>query len=112
MRPNKVDNCQRFNNTFFLGYFSYTGGTHAVRLDTPWVSISADDVLPLCLTFNYSMRSQFGSSLNVSYRWALNESEVLLYNLFGYHGERWFKGQVSWKAKGDSKVPISSLFIN
>ena len=52
------------------------------------------------------MRSQFGASLNVSSKSALNEEEVLLYNLIGYHGDTWFKGQVSWMAEGDSKVYI------
>ena len=65
--------------------------------------------MPLCLTFNYSMRSQFGSSLNVSSKSALDENEVLLYNLIGYHGDKWFKGQVSWMAKGDSKVSVLRL---
>lgn len=87
----------------FPGYFAYTGGTpYIVKLETP--SISAGDSVRLCLTFRYSMRSQSGSSLNVSLKSVHDENEVLIYNLVGYHGDTWSEGQVSWTETEDSKV--------
>ena len=88
---------------FSSGYFAYTGGSpYIVKLETPL--ISAGDSVRLCLTFRYSMRGQSGSSLNVSLKSVHNESEVLIYNLFGYHGDTWSEAQVSWTETKDSKV--------
>lgn len=88
---------------FFSGYFAYTGGTpYVAKLETPW--ISAGESVRLCLTFRYMMRAQASSSLNVSLKSIHDESEVLLYNLIGYHGDTWSVGQVSWMEKEDSKV--------
>ncbi|XP_078375556.1 uncharacterized protein LOC144658924 [Oculina patagonica] len=85
------------------GYFAYTGGTpYVTKLETPW--ISAGESVRLCLTFRYSMRAQASSSLNVSLKSIHDESEVLLYNLIGYHGDTWSVGQVSWMEKADSKI--------
>ncbi|XP_020625976.1 MAM and LDL-receptor class A domain-containing protein 1-like [Orbicella faveolata] len=85
------------------GYFAYAGGSpYTVKLETPL--ISAGDSVRLCLTFRYSMRGQSGSSLNVSLKSVHDESEVLIYNLFGYHGDTWSKAQVSWTETKDSKI--------
>lgn len=56
------------------------------------------------MTFRYSMRGQSGSSLNVSLKSVHDESEVLIYNLVGYHGDTWSEAQVSWTETRDSKV--------
>ena len=88
---------------FFSGYFAYTGDSpYIVTLETPL--ISAEDSVQLCLTFRYSMRGQPGSSLNVSLKSVHDESEILIYNLVGYHGDNWLEAQVSWTETEDSKV--------
>ena len=89
--------------SFSSGYFAYTGGSpYIVKLETPL--ISAGDRVRLCLTFRYAMRGQSDSSLNVSLKSVHDESEVLIYNLFGYHGDTWSEAQVSWTETKDSKV--------
>lgn len=50
------------------------------------------------------MRGQSGSSLNVSLKSVHDESEVLIYNLVGYHGDTWSEAQVSWTETRTSKV--------
>lgn len=50
------------------------------------------------------MRGQPGSSLNVSLKSVHDESEILIYNLVGYHGDNWLEAQVSWTETEDSKV--------
>lgn len=85
------------------GYFAYTGDSpYIVTLETPL--ISAGDSVRLCLTFRYSMRGQPGSSLNVSLKSVHDESEILIYNLVGYHGDTWLEAQVSWTETEDSKI--------
>ena len=88
---------------FLLGYFAYTGSSHKAKLETPWISVSAGNSVPLCLTFNYSMRSS-NASFNVSCKTSFTNEENLIFKLNGYHGKTWFKGQVLWKAEGTSRV--------
>lgn len=95
---------------FLLGYFAYTGSSHKAKLETPWISVSAGDSVPLCLTFNYSMRSS-NASFNVSCKTSFTNEENLIFKLNGYHGKTWFKGQVLWKAEGTSRVIFFFLFL-
>ena len=100
-----------FLPAFFLsGYLAYDGSSNKAKLETPWISVSAGNSVPLCLTFNYSMRSS-NASFNVSCKTRFTNEENLIFKLIGYHGKTWFKGQVLWKAEGTSRVIFFFLFL-
>lgn len=94
---------------FLLGYFAYTGSNHLAKLETPWIPVSAGNSVPLCMTFNYTMRSS-NASFNVSYKTRFTNEENLIFKLIGYHGKTWLKGQVLWKAEVTSRVIIFLSF--
>lgn len=77
-------------------------------LATDW--ITADSLLKstgVCLSFLYMISDK--SSLQVIVKTTPDDNGTLMWNLTGYQGNIWTKGQVSWKVTTLNKFMVSLL---